>query len=332
MTTYFIGDELECYSTYSVNVSETTTGAISGFSRGMVTIPYSASEYVEAPLTDSVTGLPTATNDVLWMHIRTNSSNSSAGLTPLTWYDSDGVAKVRELITGSNAGKIQFWNGTAWTDAVTGFDNSFESYTVWDFRFKIGVEGIIELFKEGILVNRFEGDTSGIGNIAKLVLTRRGNSRTWFHQLIIADYSTVNHTIRRRTPSGAGANTAWSGDFSAVDDAPSSTIGTDAITTSTSGAKMTFTGANLAAPAVGHVIKAVAVAEFSRNDGTGQLPQNIRPVLRVSGTDYEGPVNAPIGTGWKGGVAFWENNPATGAAWANIADVNATEFGVVAKD
>lgn len=327
MTTYFIGDELECYSIYTASVSESTNYSISGYSRGTVYIP--DGQTVTAPLTDSVTGLPTATNDVLWMHWRRNAGGSQNNRETTVWKDNTGTAKLRELSTGDWSSKMQIWNGTGWTDII----NPVGVYglTVWDIRIKIAVEGSIQLFKEGVLFASWTGDTSIIGNIGSVTFGSPGGGM-YFHQLIIADYSTVNHTIRRRTPTANGTNAEWTGDFSLIDDAPSSTVGTDAITTSESGKKATFTAANLSAPANGNVIKAVAVAEFSRNDSTGQAPQNVRQILRVNGVDHEAPVNAPIDAGWRGGVAFWENNPETGAAWANIDAVNATEFGVVSKD
>lgn len=331
MTTYFVGDELDCYSIYTANVRESTQISLSGFSRGCVLIPNSSTDYVDAPLTDSVTGAPTATNDVLWMHFRRYNETGSTGRTPTQFFDNAGVVKVQEIVVSGGGTKIQFWNGSAFVDVIPNFATN-NSTATWDIRIKIAVAGIIELFKEGVLMTRYEGDTTGIGNIAKVRFNSNGSNTNAWHQLVLADYSTVNHTIRRRTPTGNGANAGWTGDFSLIDDAPSTTIGSDAITADASGLKSTFTAAALAATAGGHVIKAVAVAEFSRNDGTGQAPQNVRPVLRVSTTDYEGPVNAPIDAGWRGGVAFWENNPATGAAWASIADVNATEFGIVSKD
>lgn len=331
MTTFFIGDELECYSNYTANVSESTQLSISGFSRGSVYIPEGTGNYVAAPLTDSVTGAPTATNDVLWTHYRAyNNIRYNDNYPGAVWLDNQGVAKVREVRDNYYGGRMQIWNGTAWADTDVKWGD-INNVRVWDYRIKIGTQGYIEVYKEGVLVARQDLDTSAIGNIAEFRIYGIANENR-FHQLIIADYSTINHTIRRRSPTADGTNKAWVGGFAQVDDDPQATIGTDVIYTSQSGNKATFIGPNMANTTAGHVIKAVAVAEFSKNDGTGQTPQNIRPVLRAGGVDYEGPVNAPIGPGWKGGVAFWENNPATGAAWANIDDVNATEFGVVSKD
>lgn len=333
MTTFFIGDELECYSNYSINVYEDGNLAISGVSRGCVFIPDDTTQYVAAPLTNSVTGLPTATNDVLWTHFRRQTGDRYNDNRPsATWYDSSGVAKVREVRAAQFQGKIQMWDGTQWVDVIPSFDVNYGDTRVWDVRIKIATQGLIDVYKDGVLLNRFSGDTTSIGNIGEFRMNS-GATFTRFHQLILADYSTINHTIRRRNPTANGTHVnEWVGDYTQVDDDPQPTIGSDVIYTSTTGTKATFTGTQMGATTAGHVIKAVAVAEFSKNDGTGQFPQNVRPMLRVNNTDYEGPVDAPIGAGWKGGVAFWENNPATGAAWSNIADVNATEFGIVAKD
>ena len=333
MTTFFIGDELECYSNYSISVFETTELAIAGVSRGNVAIPEGSGSFIAAPLTDSVTGSTTATNDVLWTHFRRRDVGfrDSTTIPAATWHDSQGVMKVREMrASARDTGKIQMLVNSAWVDVVPSFDVPFNSTFTWDFRIKIGVVGFIEVYRAGVLVNRWEGDTTPIGNIAEF--RHYGTAHTRLHQLILADYSTINHTIRRRTPNAAGFHQEWTGTFQEVDDAPSATIGTDTIYASIPGVKSTFRGETLSATPAGQVIKAVAVAEFSRNDGTNQFPQNVRPILRVNGVDYEGPIDAPIGAGWKGGVAFWENNPATGAAWTNIIDVNSTEFGVVAKN
>lgn len=333
MTTYFIGDELECYAVYSDGITESTTGSMTGYSRGTVYIPDSSSEYVEAQLSDSVTGLPTSTNGVLWLHFRADLYYARLR-TFISFSNASGVEVLRlSTVNTGTSPNLAFQinvDGT-WTNIITNISMTNNSYSVYDFKIIPGLAGSIECYRQGVKNESFEGDLSSVDNISKLTI-RSAFSDTNFHQLIIADYSTINHTIRRRTPTGNGTTTQWAGDYSLIDDAPSSTIGSDAITADSPELVSTFTSSALTATTAGHVIKAVAVAEFSRNDGTGQTPQNVRQILVVDGVQYEAPVNAPIDAGWRGGVAFWENNPSTGASWANIDAVNSTEFGIKSKD
>lgn len=333
MTTYAIADELECYPVWTPGVVETTTGAIAGVSRGGISIPNNATDYVELPLRDSVTGAVTSCNDVLWLHFRRYTGDGGTARTPVIWYRSDNTPVLREYVTGNFTGKMQMWNGTAWVDIITaGPATYYQTFQDWDFRVKIAATGgIVEVFRDGVLQGQFLGDTSSINNVGKVRFYNRGGAHIQ-HQVILADYSTISHTVRRRTPTGAGANSGWTGTYAEIDDTPSGTIGTDVVSISASEVKSTFTAAALAAPTNGHVVKAVAVAVFCKNDGTGTAPQNLKLVLRAGGLDYESPANATIGVGWTGGQAFWENNPNTGAAWANITAVNNTEFGIISKD
>jgi hypothetical protein len=154
-------------------------------------------------------------------------------------------------------------------------------------------------------------------------------SITWgpmVQQAIVANYSTIGHTVRRRTPTGNGTNTAWTGDYTAIDEYPISS--NDMITTNTSNQSETYTAAALSLTPTGKVVKAVSVAASAMADDTSTT-KTLRGVLRINGTDYVSPpMQGTLDSGYSGRMAIWDTNPATGSAWTDSSQISSAEFGV----
>jgi hypothetical protein len=167
-------------------------------------------------------------------------------------------------------------------------------------------------------------DLSAITDIARVDFSST-SSDIYVGQIIIANYNTIGHTVRRRTPSANGANTAWTGTFDGVDEFGLNDG--DGLSVNVVGAKETFVAPALTVTESGKVIKAVAVAVRARTDQTSPA-QNVKTVLRIGTTDYEGyNLAGTNGATYGGALAIWEKDPSTNAAWNNIANVNG-EFGI----
>ncbi len=250
-----------------------------------------------------------------------------------TYSNTQGLFAIAQ--TGSNTGiyRLTYWNGSAWTAA------SAETFTIGsgvlhriDYHVKIAnAGGVIELYLNGILTatgaiddTRITDVVTGIdkvefGNFAS------GLNRCQWSAMIFADEDTRAMYMAQRLPTGNGANTAWTGAFGDVDETGINDA--DFITSTTAGAKETFTHAALpAAWATGFTVEAVAINyRFSAGQNSGVVAKDLQ---RIGGTDYVGTSlgsNAQIAPVQK----LLAQNPATSADWT-MAEA-ASEFGIIVE-
>lgn len=139
-------------------------------------------------------------------------------------------------------------------------------------------------------------------------------------QVIVADEPTIGWRLLTRYPNGAGADTAWVGDYTGVDETTNSDA--DFVNSGTATQVETFTQTG---PVItGYIPRAVGVYFRSRRGAGG--PQNIQAALRSAGTNYFSASKAQsLGYGIYGNI--WETNPATAADWLSTA-IDALQPGV----
>lgn len=333
--TYFVGGELDAFDTNaSLSVWESTNGLVTNFSRGTVRTDGASSRFY-ASLIDPATGAVAPATGTVWTHFMTaytSGSSSGSGVSVFQILNGNGVPIVRQIAsTPANNYMWQYWNGSAWVNLGSVLILS-NSNTTMDIKitFGTGTTGSVEAYANNTLVGAVTGiDTlTGMVNQAKLDFWSNGSSLSYiagYQQVLVADYSTIGHTVRRRTPTGNGTNTAWAGDYTGVDEFPYSDG--DGVSTAAVGASESFTAAALPATAGGHVIKAVAITTRSRADADSPT-RTVRGTVRVGGTDYVSPaMQGQLTPGFSPRMAIWDNNPATGAPWVDISVVNG-EFGL----
>jgi hypothetical protein len=127
-------------------------------------------------------------------------------------------------------------------------------------------------------------------------------------------------------PSGAGNSAQWTPstgtNYSAVDDATPNT--SDYVSSSTPTNKDTYAFSDIAGS--GTVLGA-QLSLYAQKAASGST-RGIQGVCR-SVTTESNSVEAVLGTSWRYWVqAIYETDPATAAAWASVAALNAAEFGV----
>ena len=237
--------------------------------------------------------------------------------------------------TGTNTGiyRVNYWNGSAWTAA------SAETFTIdsgvlyrIDFHVKIAnAGGVIELYLNGVLTmtgaiddTRITDTVTGINKVEFGNFASSLNRCQW-SAMIFADEDTRAMFMAQRLPTGNGANTAWTGAFGDVDE--QGITDSDYITSTTAGAKETFTHAALpAAWATGFSVEAVAVSyRVSAGQNSGVVTKDLQ---RIGGTDYVGTSlgnNAQITPVQK----VYNQSPATSADWTM--SEAASEFGVIVE-
>lgn len=319
MATYFIGAGLETYAHSPTQVVDTGDGInIAGIY---------GTGYADCFLVDPATGLRTPQSSV-WFHGNLSGGRRGPGLSPhIAFTNADGVEFLRLGGGGSfDLIKITRLLGGVWVD-LTG--TLFAQSHTYDIRCVIHpTMGRISVNVDGTnWINLENIDTSEFGNIAKVRLSQGGYENSIYRQVIVASYNTIGHTVRRRVPTSDVANSGWTGSFADIDD--STNDDSDAINTSTVGAKITFNGSALSATATGSVVKAVAVSARIRNDG-GDIPRNAAAVLTLNGVDYQKPYNLVVGPGFAGASTIFDLNPATGLKWGAVIAPANQPFGLIA--
>lgn len=125
--------------------------------------------------------------------------------------------------------------------------------------------------------------------------------------------------VTRLYPDGNGTNTAWTGDYTDVDDAVASTA--SYISTTTPAAKESFTFDNL--PVGASAVHAVQVEVYGRGDGQYKTLFRSGGGAEANGGTY---FHLPE---WGMRTHSYETNPVTATAWTG-SDVNGYEYGVEA--
>lgn len=266
-----------------------------------------------------------------WHFYMVNSTNANT-MTPLVLQAPDGTNIFR--IMGANAPwNFQLWNGSAWTTVGSSLTRPGGN-AVWkfDLRFKMADAGVIELYANGALLGSYSGDTlltaaTQIG-FASFFPTYSASGFETLTAIILADESTIDMVFAQNLPSGNGAQTAWAGDYTAIDDSGALSK-LDFISSDTNNQVETVTFANLDSAFNSMDIAAVVAATHCRLGVTG--PGQIAVVARSGGTDYEAGGLSPEAAKFGPRQVVMNNNPATSNPWAGTSAVNGSELGFKSK-
>lgn len=315
------GNELDAFTRSDTTVVEGTTAGTydSTYARGSIETGAS-NGYFDTPTFASQT--------TLWLHfehyIIANSSNNLS--TPVTCVNSSGTDVFRVTTTGSvNVYQAQYWNGSAWVNIGSTYSLALSTRYVFDIKIVCGGSGSFEFYVGGALYTSGSASMTSVDNIAQIRFRScRTNTTSYYSQIIVANESTIGHKYMTKPPTGNGANTAWSSDYTAVDEATLNEA--DFITGSADGDIETFTRAALSLGSF--AVKAVVVTALAKNNGAA--PNNIQAALRIGGTNYFSS-NLTLTSGFTPVAAIWATDPSTSATWGTTnAGAATTEFGVKA--
>jgi hypothetical protein len=213
--------------------------------------------------------------------------------------------------------ELDYWDGAAWVNAGThSMSNDLSRYEVFCNK----TTGVLQLYIEGAL---YIDETLSLSHLSGFTHCR------WYGSVAGAGYvsemsaaTTANAVaaVKTRYVNGNGAQTAWTGDSTGVDELVYSDA--DGITSAAGNDVETFTqtGPDLE----DNVILAVGLGIRGKAGASG--PTGQQGVLRIGGTDYTSPTDT-LGTGYGAFCPVWETNPATAAAWTGAA-AEALEIGV----
>lgn len=259
-----------------------------------------------------------------WYSLRPNIDNSNSGV-PWQLLTSALVGVVR-LQRTSSLDRFQYWNGATWVDITSVPATVNMALADLKIYYKGGVSGVLQLYKNGVLTFNESGDFSAHGT-PRFVRYQRysGSNNAGVMEMMVADESLLGHRFIYQVPESNGANTAWTNDYTAIDEADLNND--DVIYSTSAGDRETFKSSSRATPIGSFVVKAVVVSHNSAKGTTG--PTKVETQLRIGSTDYDSGQQDAMLYGFTGKQHMWTTDPSTGIAWTptDAADAN-LEYGV----
>lgn len=248
----------------------------------------------------------------LWFHAVTQ---TDPGDEPLQFMDGSEIALKMEKVSvggGVYTFRMMYQSSVGvFTQVGTNFTIPAGGWFYLDIYLKTGADGACAVFYNGS--ERMAQAAASMTYAPDISSVRfDGDQRSNYGGVVIATENTIGWRLGRLIPLANGANTAWTGDVSSVDETANND--SDYIYSGTADQVETYTVSNYPASFTGYVPRAVAVSARAKRNTTG--PQGLQLCLRVDGTDYFSATKT-LGLGYTGQEHVWETNPDTGLAWTS---------------
>lgn len=337
MADYFAANDSAAYTLLGGNHTETTNTAFfnSGTSGTTKAIQNNGSTaqgtamYKSAPFINPTTGAATNLTDA-WLHFDFYNDNKNATFSILEVLNSVGtpVVRVAEIAGTANTFRAEYWNGSAWVSGSPTFQTAIPQIVTFDVHMVAGAGGSLDFYINQSLVGGVSGLNAAVTNFSSLQLCGSGNHA--FSQVLVSDASTINAKVATLTPNANSAtNTAWANDYNNIvktgyNDATliSSTVLNDA---------ESYGAVDVALPTGQHFVSSVWFGIRARLNSSA--PANIKPLMRIGSTNYNGGYNfANLNSAsFANSIAAFPVDPSTSAAWSGVTNVNAAEIGFITQ-
>lgn len=319
MTDYFYGSEVGSFTpSQSEDVGDTTGTNVldrnETFARAAV-YTNGALAFLES----SAISIP----NTFWFHYDAAKRFTTASYNYPIVFSAGGVELLR-IGYKASACKVQAYIGAVWTDIGTEVSADFgaDSNQTMDFYFEGNdATGAVKIFVAGTERMSAVGDLSAVTGLD--LITVDGVTSGGAHggsQFIISDEITIGWRLMTATLSGAGATSAWTGDYTSVDEATYNDA--DFIYSGTANQVETYTIST--GTLTGYTVRGVGVYARAKRGDSG--PQNFQLALRVGSTDYFSGTKA-LGVGYESYGHIWNTNPDTAAEWST-SQVSSIQVGV----
>lgn len=327
MGIYAVGGEEDCFYPVSGQAfaTETTAGRyVSTLSRGAMKVTQATSE-IEVNLSANIT-----TGYLHWYMYQEVADSNVDDWIQIKKLNGDPAFRI--CLNSDGTWAVQKYSGAAWSADLATSSGAVLSSAAAYIDVKIVVHastGEFRIYKDGTEILTYTGDTS-IDNTSFGRVHFKGQTGATkemnISQFIAASESTIGWKLATLTPSGNSAtNTAWTGDYTSIDEFPLST--SDYIESDTTGQVETYSASDIDAAYSAYNVKALVVAARASND-SGSAISDIQFAVRTASTNYFSS-NAGLtkdGTDYSVQGIF-ETNPNTSVAWTQ-AQVNGAEIGV----
>mgnify|MGYP000070720961 CR=1 FL=1 len=239
-----------------------------------------------------------------------------------------GTALFRVQTNGSNDLTLELFNGSVWNDSgVTASTYTADTLMKFDVRINVSDTGNFTVYRDGVNILDFSGDTLLTAQTTLDEVTLSGSTNVAFTRysgFFIANEDTTLIEMASLHPSGNGVNTAWLGDFTDINE--SVAVEGNFISTQINNAQESYTKAAISTDFnSGYSVLSVGIRCEGRRAATG--PQQLQLLCRSGTTDgVSATQSMAISTELK--QAFFDTDPDTAAAWADVTAVNNCEIGV----
>lgn len=230
---------------------------------------------------------------------------------------------------------MSYWDGSAWQligsrDTTTTFVNAEVRF---DVRCHIdGSAGNFEFYVNNSLVSSTTGDTLHTADttIDNVVLEHSSGVTGRYHifaDLMVDTADTRGLYMEEMLPTSNGTNTDWVGSETDIDETMNGVNLANYIEGQADGDVETFNMTAVDAGYSGYSVEGVAVLTTAQAVASPGL--HLEGHLYKSATGYDSDnSDQPAASTWARYALEFENDPATAAAWASIAAVDAYEFGL----
>ncbi len=318
MTFYFLGSEISSYTPSDSSTAEAATSGYYNSSFVRTGLDCGRGDATQYGITPDL-ALP----DTFYCHFDHRQETVGSYSSTVAEFLVGTSGKLRLRTTGGSY-QLQAYISSAWTNVGSAVSYSLGTLQTIDIYCEgNNAAGTAKIFLSGTERMSATADLSAVTGITKLrhygINSASGN---YISQCIMASEPTIGMRLTTYYPSGTGTSTAFTGDYTAVDEATYSDA--DFIYSASNGDIELFTGTG---PALtGYVVRAVGVYARAKRGAAG--PQNLQLALRVSGSNYVSSSKA-LGVGYDAYGNIWAQNPDTSADWLTSA-IATLQFGVKA--
>ena len=292
MTILYLGSGLDSLTPSDSAVTEDSSGGTQdlAFTRSASVVP--ASSYADTPAWTAV--------QEVWVH---------AVLEPAIgtyFYLLNGSTANFKLVATGTYLQMYYLSALAtWTQIGSNVTYPYNTQQYVDIYFKTGASGAVGLYLGGTERTTATGSYTYSADVTGVRFVGEGDSCE-VAGIAVADEPTIGWRVTQGYMSGAGADTAWTGDYTSVDEAELNDA--DFLNSTSAGQVETFTATF--PTLTGYTPRAVCVSARARRGASG--PQGLQLALRSSGTNYFSATKT-LGLGYTAVQNIWETNPATSA-------------------
>lgn len=319
----FVANDIAAYD----NTSAAVEGSVAGRFDPTYTDRYvNGGQQRTAPWINPDTGEEVTLADG-WFHASLyHGTTGSAGSSILIMHSVDAL-ELNLYAPSSTTFQWQYHTGAAWVSFGTTFSMA-QGLKDFDVHWTITGTGVaIEVYVDNELVHTASATVAGLSAIAKIYFYGGSfTSGTAWSQMLVSDQNTVGAKVPRLNITADGTNTAWNNGYAEV--AKTGINDVTYISSEVTDDVETFVMGDVTVPS-GYEIDGLWLNVRGRLASTA--PTAIKPAVRVGSTNYEGAYELPNlnENAYRGSVAAFKLNPATGSKWAAAA-VNGAEIGLKA--
>lgn len=325
----FAANDLAGFSTIGGSPTETTTAGLydSTYTDRAIQL-LNAATVRSARFINPTTGANVSLTSG-WAHFElsyfVNTNGSSNGCCYLV--NSSGTRVVRIFADDSGNLRLDYWNGSSWVTGASTYAVGESTLAEIDLNFVCGASGSLELYVDQASALTVSGLNAAVDNAAYIEFADFNtiiNAEVRVSQVLVTEETTIGAKVSSLIPNANGANTAWSGDYTAI--VETGYDDTDYIESTSAGEKESYGASNITNPYATGVISSVWFAARAKLGAAS--PTNIKALVRSNSTDYPAGYNFPNlnSSSFEPSTTAFTTDPDTGVGWT-LSGINAAEVG-----